>query len=99
MGAKLSTQEAFLKVTSTHRMVVPDKEGRPCDVKDACDLKRGDWVFCGTRAQRLVKDPVVRQERNRPIEITFEPDDGVESFMAPKWSLVSKGSVRYDTDD
>ena len=96
---ELRTREATLTVTATHRVLIPNEQGTIDAVKYACDLCRGDKVFCGVRPEPLVK-VLKHKMRTRCVEIQFEPDDPVESFLAPKWSVLSKGqSPHYDTDD
>lgn len=96
---ELRTREASLTVSATHRVVVPDTLGNPADLKEAAELSSGDVVFCGDRAASLVKVLPYRIV-TQLIEIAFEPDCPVQSFMAPKWSVLSKGaSAHYDTDD
>jgi len=96
---ELRTREATLTVTATHRVLIPNEQGTIDAVKYAGDLCRGDKVFCGVRPEPLVK-VLKHKMRTRCVEIQFEPDDPVESFLAPKWSVLSKGqSPHYDTDD
>lgn len=96
---ELRTREATLTVTATHRVLIPNEQGTIDAVKYAGDLYGGDKVFCGVRPEPLVK-VLKHKMRTRCVEIQFEPDDPLESFLAPKWSVLSKGqSPHYDTDD
>ena len=96
---ELRTREATLKVTATHRVLIPNEQGTIDAVEYAGNLKENDNVFCGVRPAPLVRVSK-RKMRTRCVEIQFEPDDPVESFLAPKWSVLSKGqSPHYDTDD
>lgn len=96
---ELRTREVALTVTSSHRVLIPNDHGTIDTVKYATCLYAGDRVFCGDRPEPLVK-VLKHKQRTRCVEIVFEPDDPVESFLAPKWSVLSKGqSQHYDTDD
>jgi len=102
---ELRTREHSLKVSSTHRIVVPypaaDVSQEIMDIKEAGDMKAGDLVFSGcpplpVPLVKVLKHPL----RTRMIEIVFDPDDPVETFMAPKWCLLTRGSpATWDATD
>ena len=85
----LRTAQAELTVTSDHRIVVV---GADDTCKDACagDLKVGNYVFCGTRQQRLTK-VVHRESTTDLVEIRFNPDEPLEARAAPRWGILTKG--------
>lgn len=102
---ELRTRAAYLKVTADHSITVPDRAGRPSHSKQAKDLKSGDRVFVGQRIAELV---CVRSSRMRieAVELHFDPDEPVESFLSPRWGLLSRGHASKedmdsipDTDD
>mmetsp|Transcript_20434 Transcript_20434/g.46227 ORF Transcript_20434/g.46227 Transcript_20434/m.46227 type:complete len:119 (-) Transcript_20434:217-573(-) len=97
---ELRTREAALIVTASHRVLIPDDHGTmEYATMNAGELYKGDKVFCGDRPEPLVK-VLKHKMRTRCVEIEFEPDEPVESFLAPKWSVLSKGQPRhYDTED
>jgi len=85
----LRTAQAELTVTSDHRIVVLGADDKCKDVR-AGDLKVGNYVFCGSRKQRLTK--VVQHERTSDlVEIRFNPDEPVEARAAPRWGILAKG--------
>eukprot|EP00930_Biecheleria_cincta_P048412 TRINITY_DN33728_c0_g1_i1.p1 TRINITY_DN33728_c0_g1~~TRINITY_DN33728_c0_g1_i1.p1 ORF type:complete len:421 (+),score=81.60 TRINITY_DN33728_c0_g1_i1:178-1440(+) len=88
----LKTRAASLSVTADHRIVVPGIDGRPTAEKAAGELQCGDKVFCGKHAANLTKVGVHKM-RTKVVELRFAPDSPVESFIAPKWSLLSKGDA------
>lgn len=87
---ELRTRAAYLKVTADHRITVPDLVGRPSASKQAKELQSGDQVFVGQRIAELVS---VRSSRMRieAVELHFDPDEPVESFLSPRWGLLSRG--------
>ena len=100
---ELRTRACYLQVSSTHRVVIPNSSGDPQEVVYASSLKPGDIVFCGSQPRPT---PIVKVLKHRIstglVEITFETDDPVESFMQPKWCILTKGqepAMHYDTDD
>lgn len=102
---ELRTRAAYLKVTADHRITVPDLVGKPSAWKQAKDLQGGDQVFVGQRIAELVS---VRSSRMRieVVELHFDPDEPVESFLSPRWGLLTRGHAHQedmgsipDTDD
>merc|ERR1712151_736588 len=102
---ELRTRAAYLKVTADHLITVPDLVGRPSASKQAKDLQTGDKVFVGQRIADIVS---VRCSRMRieAVELHFDPDEPVESFLSPRWGVLSRGQGHDedknsvpDTDD
>jgi len=88
---ELKTRHACHQVTADHRIVIPCDES-PCGKTDivAKALRVGDLVFCGEQASKLVK-VTSHFLRTEVVRLQFDPDEPVESFIAPKWGLLSKG--------
>lgn len=87
---EMRTRAAYLKVTADHLITVPDLVGRPSASKQAKDLQIGDQVFVGQRIAEIVS---VRASRMRieAVELHFDPDEPVESFLSPRWGVLSRG--------
>lgn len=100
----LRTREAELRVSACHRIAVPAAGGGPPDERLAAELQIGQDVVCGSREHRLVHVSSHRM-RTKLVDVQFDPDQPVESFNAPRWSIASRGAeaaavIEFpDTDD
>lgn len=97
---ELRTRGASLKVTSTHRIVVPSEDG--LGERYAHELSQGDQVMVHKRPERLVK--VLKHTQSTAIvELRFAPDEPVECFQADRWGVLTLGTRPStsipDTDD
>lgn len=86
---ELSTADAVLTVTATHRVVVERAHGK--QTLQARSLRPGESVFCS--GDRVA---VLRQVRSfiasvEVVEATFNPDNPVEALNPPPGSIQSKG--------
>jgi len=92
---EVRTRAAYLKVTADHHITVPDLVGRPSASKQAKDLQIGDNVFVGQRMAEIVS---VRSSRMRieAVELHFKPDEPVESFLSPRWGVLSRGHAHEE---
>lgn len=96
---ELRTRAAYLKVTADHLITVPDLRGKPCAKKQAKDLQIGDDVFVGARIAPLVKTRTSCM-RVEVVELHFDPNEPVESFLSPQWGVLSWGQgMEEDTQD
>lgn len=86
------TAQSVLTVTADHRVVVQGGAGIPTE-KPAVDLRAGDYVYCGLRAQKVSR-VVPFEKAVEVVEIGFDPDDPVETFNALRWGILSKGRRR-----
>jgi len=98
---ELKTRNDSLRVSSTHRIVVAPSHGPPSESvpteKPAQDVQQGDIVFSSGHPQKVVKVST-HHIRTKLYEIRFVPDSPVETFVAPKWSLLTKGQpVSFDS--
>jgi len=85
---QLKTRATSIAVTADHRIVVP-LDGSMAE-KRAAELKKGDLVYC--------KDQPVPLEKvsshwmtTRVVEVKLQPDSPVQTFMAPKWCMLTMG--------
>lgn len=95
---ELRTRAAYLKVTADHLITVPDLVGRPSASKQAKDLQIGDQVFVGQRIAEIVSLRASRM-RIEAVELHFDPDEPVESFLSPRWGVLSRGHRRQEDMD
>jgi len=86
----LRTPQSEITVTDNHRIMVPTPNGL-INEKEAGQLNPGDDVICGLRSQKLTK--VRRFPTNVDlVEIRFMPDDPIETRVAPRWGILTKGA-------
>jgi len=83
----MRTAQAELTVTFDHRIVVPNSDGTE---KLARELAVGDTVLCGSRPQKLTK-LIQYETKAELVEIRFSPDEPVETRMACRYGILTKG--------
>lgn len=93
---ELRTRAASLRATACHRIVVPDAVGAPCAERRAEDLEKGDRVFVGDQVQDLVKTPSLYEMATAVVEVCFQPDEPVQTFLSPRWCVLSFGNAGQD---
>eukprot|EP00930_Biecheleria_cincta_P035157 TRINITY_DN24206_c0_g2_i1.p1 TRINITY_DN24206_c0_g2~~TRINITY_DN24206_c0_g2_i1.p1 ORF type:complete len:613 (-),score=100.27 TRINITY_DN24206_c0_g2_i1:338-2176(-) len=87
---RLATAQSELTVTTDHRVLTTGTDGVYSET-EAGKLKVGDIVWCGQRQQALTK--VSQYNSNvQVVEVRFQPDDPVETFMVPKWGILNLGA-------
>jgi len=92
--AHLKTRTTSLAVSADHRIVVPGPANSPLAEKPAGELKQGDLVFCAEKAVPLEKVSV-HWLNTMVVEVSFQPDNPVQSFIAPKWCMLTKGGKHH----
>mmetsp|Transcript_153965 Transcript_153965/g.493621 ORF Transcript_153965/g.493621 Transcript_153965/m.493621 type:complete len:242 (-) Transcript_153965:324-1049(-) len=89
---KLRTRDADLTVTWSHRVMV-EQSGR-AEAVPAKELKVGDLILCGdgTENHAQVLESVEAVELHTDVvEICFHPDEAVEAFLPPGFTILTKG--------
>lgn len=88
-----------LKVTPTHRVMVPAPRGVDSRLAGsaasiavaAAELKVGDCVLCSSGEAQLLTDIITLKEETEVLEIRFQPDDPVAVFSPPEEMILTKG--------
>jgi len=88
----LGTAQAELTVTHDHRIQGPG------GITAASDLQVGDLVMCGDRSQSLAKVKPFNQV-TEVVEIRFDPDDPVQTRLAPRWGIETLGAEQHWTEN
>jgi len=92
---KLRTRDANLTVTWSHRVMV-EQSGR-AEAVPAKRLKVGDLILCGGGIEKnaQVLESVEAMELHTDVvEICFHPDEAVEAFLPPGFTILTKGQER-----
>jgi len=82
-----------LKVTSSHRVLVPGDTADALDVCLAANLKEGDRVICSGGITRELTHVAHLTEEAQVLEITFRPDEAVAVFHPPSEAILTKGQA------
>mmetsp|Transcript_152954 Transcript_152954/g.292934 ORF Transcript_152954/g.292934 Transcript_152954/m.292934 type:complete len:627 (-) Transcript_152954:205-2085(-) len=90
---KLTTAQCSTEIAAAHRVPVAAGQG----MRVASELTEGDIVYVGSCERPLTK--VGRyMKRTELIELSFHPDEPVESFLAPTWAIHTLGDPINEND-
>lgn len=88
---------APLKVTPSHRVLVPSGCEQPPQEVNAETLRPGTFILCTNHTAKKVTNVQRLNERAEVLAITFNPDEAVEVFMHPSEMILTKGQVPKST--
>jgi len=88
---ELTTHQAKLKVSETHRIpVFSESHDSEVDVRAAKELHVGEYVKVNTKRRPLTKVELVK-ESTELFEVSFFPDGNVEAIPVPSWGIQTRG--------
>lgn len=84
-------ETAPLRITPSHRMVVPASGGTGTEIRRAEELRPGDRVVCCGGEVRELTEVQTMEGDFEVVAITFDPDLPVAVFHAPRERMQSMG--------